>query len=233
MKTVILAGGLGTRLSEETKKIPKPMIKIGNLPIIHHIIKIYEHYGFNDFIICGGYKYKIIKKYFRRIKTKSKILVVNTGLNTMTGGRILKIKKFIKNEKNFLLTYGDGLSNIDIKKVLNIHLKKKMIVTLCAVKPNSKFGTVKFKKNSRILNSFQEKPKEHYISGGFFVISKKIFNYIADYQNIFEFDCLPRLVNLKKVQGYKHLGFWHCLDTMKDKIELQKIWKTGKAQWKK
>lgn len=233
MKTVILAGGLGTRLSEETKKIPKPMIKIGNLPIIHHIIKIYEDYGFNDFIICGGYKYKIIKKYFRKIKTQSKILVVNTGLNTMTGGRILKIKKFLKNEKNFLLTYGDGLSNIDIKKVLNIHLKKKMIVTLCSVKPNSKFGTVKFKKNSRILSSFQEKPKEHYISGGFFVISKKIFNYIKDYQNIFEFDCLPRLVNLKKVQGYKHQGFWHCLDTMKDKIELQKIWKTGKAQWKK
>jgi glucose-1-phosphate cytidylyltransferase len=233
MKTVILAGGLGIRLSEETKKIPKPMIKIGNLPIIHHIIKIYEDYGFNDFIICGGYKYKIIKKYFRKIKTQSKILVVNTGLNTMTGGRILKIKKFLKNEKNFLLTYGDGLSNIDIKKVLNIHLKKKMIVTLCSVKPNSKFGTVKFKKNSRILSSFQEKPKEHYISGGFFVISKKIFNYIKDYQNIFEFDCLPRLVNLKKVQGYKHQGFWHCLDTMKDKIELQKIWKTGKAQWKK
>ena len=104
---------------------------------------------------------------------------------------------------------------------------------MCSVKPNSKFGTVKFKKNSRILSSFQEKPKEHYISGGFFVISKKIFNYIKDYQNIFEFDCLPRLVNLKKVQGYKHQGFWHCLDTMKDKIELQKIWKTGKAQWKK
>jgi glucose-1-phosphate cytidylyltransferase len=235
MKTVILAGGFGTRLSEETQKVPKPMIKIGRFPIIHHIIKIYESYGFNDFIICGGYKFKILKNYFKNIKSNSKIIVINTGLNTMTGGRILKIKNYIKkdNKNDFLLTYGDGLSDVNIKGLIDVHKKKNVLVTLTAVKQKSKFGSVKFKRNTKIISSFKEKPEEHYISGGFFVVSKKIFKYIKNSQSIFEFDCLPNLTKKKKLQGYKHFGFWHCLDTMKDKIELEKIWKAGKAPWKR
>lgn len=233
MKTVILAGGIGSRLSEETQKIPKPMVKIGKMPIIHHIVKLYEAHGYNDFIICGGYKYKLIKNYFKKIKTKSKIIIVNTGLNTMTGGRILKIKKYLVNEKNFLLTYGDGISDININKVCKAHIKSNKIVTLSAVKPNLKYGVVKFYKNTLNIKKFEEKPKEHFISAGFFVLSKEIFKYIKNSKTIFEFDCLPKLAKKGKVGGYKYRGFWHSLDTMKDKISLNKIWKKNNAPWKK
>ena len=231
IKTVILAGGLGTRISEETRKIPKPMVKIGNLPIIHHIIKIYESYGYNDFIICGGYKYNIIKNYFKKAKLKSKVLVVNTGLNTMTGGRILKIKNILKNDKEFFLTYGDGVSNVNINKLLKLHNQKKKLLTLTAVQPNLKYGIVKFAKNNLLIEKFQEKPKKHFVSGGFFVVSTEIFKYLRGSKNIFEFDCLPKLAKQKKIIGYKHLGFWHSLDTLKDKINLNKIWNKGSAPW--
>jgi len=231
IKTVILAGGLGTRISEETKKIPKPMVKIGGLPIIHHIIKIYESYGYDDFIICGGYKYNLIKSYFKNIKLKSKIKVVNTGLNTMTGGRILKIKKFLKNDKNFFLTYGDGLSDININKTLKFHDKNNKLLTLSAVQPNIKYGIVKFAKDNLIINKFEEKPKKHFVSGGFFVVSTGIFKHIKGPKSIFEFECLPKLAKQNKIVGFKHLGFWHSLDTMKDKIDLNKIWNKGNAPW--
>lgn len=231
IKTIILAGGLGTRISEETKKIPKPMVKIGKIPIIHHIIKIYESYGFKDFIICGGYKYELISKYFNKIKLNCNIKVINTGMATMTGGRILKIKKYVKDDKIFFLTYGDGVSNVNLKKLLKYHIKNKKLLTLTAVQPNMKYGIVKFSKNNKLINRFEEKPKKHFISGGFFVVSTKIFKYIKNSKSIFEFDCLPKLAKKKLIVGYKHMGFWHSLDTMKDKINLNKIWNKGNVPW--
>lgn len=234
MKTIILAGGKGLRIAEESTKIPKPMIKIGNLPIIIHIIKIYQYYGFNDFIICGGYKYKIIKKFFEKKKLKINVKIINTGINTNTGGRILKIKKYLKNDKNFFLTYGDGLSDVNINKIYHLHKIKKKIVTLTAVKPHSKFGVVKFlNNNSSTISRFTEKPRDHFISGGFFVLSNKIFKYLKNSKTIFEFDCLPLLAKKRQVVAYRHKKFWRCLDTMKDKYELNKIWKTNRAPWKK
>ena len=232
MKVVILAGGRGSRISEESKYRPKPMVKIGKQPIIWHIIKYYETFGFNDFIICAGYKKQTLKKYFTTQNFRSKINVINTGLNTMTGGRIKRIKHYLNKDDNFLMTYGDGLSNINLKKVINLHLKKKKIITLCAVKPNSKYGVINFAKkdNNKIL-SFQEKPKSHYINGGFFVISKKIFEYIKDDKSVFEFDCITQLSKINEVVGYKHNGFWQCLDTMRDKEELNKLWKKN-PEWK-
>ena len=231
IKTVILAGGLGTRISEETKKIPKPMIKIGNLPIIHHIIKIYEAYGYKDFIICGGYKYKLISNYFKKIKLNSNVKVINTGMSTMTGGRILKIKKYVKNDTMFFLTYGDGVSNVDLNKLLKLHNKSKKLLTLTAVQPNVKYGIVKFSQKAKIINKFEEKPKKHFVSGGFFVVSTKIFKHIKNSKSIFEFDCLPALAKKKMIVGYKHHGFWHSLDTQKDKMSLNKLWKKGDAPW--
>lgn len=234
MKTVILAGGRGSRISEESNLKPKPMIQIGKMPIIMHIIKIYEYHGFKEFIICGGYKQNVIKKFFKKHKYNFKVRVINTGIDTMTGGRILKLKNILKKDKNFFLTYGDGVSDVNIKKIYNLHLKKKKIVTLCAVRPNSKFGIIKFYKNSNnLVSRFYEKPKNHYISGGFFVISNKIFKYIKDSKSIFEFDCLPKLAIEGQLVAYKHLGFWHCLDTMKDKLELNKIWKSKNCPWRK
>mgnify|MGYP001371281120 CR=1 FL=1 len=231
IKTVILAGGMGTRISEETKKIPKPMVKIGNLPMIHHIIKIYESYGYKDFIICGGYKYKLISNYFKKTKLNSNVKVINTGMNTMTAGRILKIKKFLQKDALFFLTYGDGVSDVDLDKLLKLHNKSKKLLTLTAVQPNVKYGIVKFSKKNKIINKFEEKPKKHFISAGFFVVSTKIFKYIKNSKTIFEFDCLPTLAKKKMIVGYKHKGFWHSLDTMKDKINLNKIWNKGKAPW--
>lgn len=149
MKVVILAGGRGSRISEESKYKPKPMVKIGREPIIWHIIKYYEHFGFNDYIICAGYKKNILKKYIKAKKFNSKIRVIDTGLNTMTGGRIRRVKPYLINENNFLMTYGDGLSNINLNKVIKLHLKKKKIITLCAVKPNSKFGVINFSKHKK------------------------------------------------------------------------------------
>ena len=233
IKTVILAGGLGTRISEETKKIPKPMVKIGNLPIIHHIIKIYEAYGYNNFIICGGYKYKLISSYFKKIKISSNVKVINTGINTMTAGRILKIRKYVKNDNKFFLTYGDGVSNVDLNKLLKLHNKSKKILTLTAVQPNVKYGIVKFSKKNKLINKFEEKPKKHFVSGGFFVVSTEIFKYIKNSKSVFEFDCLPSLAKKKMIVGYKHNDFWHSLDTMKDKINLNKLWKKGNVPWLK
>jgi glucose-1-phosphate cytidylyltransferase len=234
MKVVILAGGRGSRISEESKYRPKPMVKIGNKPIIWHIIKYYKSFGFREFIICAGYKKKELLNFFSKNNDlKCKIEVVDTGIDTMTGGRIKKIKKYIGNDENFFLTYGDGLSNVDINKVYKLHLKKKRTVTLCAVKTNSKFGVIRFsKKNNQNVLSFKEKPHDTFINGGFFVISKNVFKYIKNSKSIFEFDCLTKLSELNEVAGYRHSGFWHCLDTMRDKEDLNILWKT-KPLWKR
>lgn len=226
--TAILAGGLGSRLSEETKKIPKPMIKIGKIPIIHHIINIYKKNNFDEFIIMGGYKNSYIKSYFKK---KKNIFVKNSGLLTMTGGRILSIKnQILENENdNFFLTYGDGVSDIDIKKLYKFHIKNKKIATMTIVRPPARWGYVVLKKD--LIKNFEEKNQlnEGWINGGFFVLNKKVFKYFEKYKDknsiVFEKDILPYLAKKKELVAYKHKGFWQCMDTMRDKVLLNKYWK--------
>ncbi len=232
MKAVILAGGYGTRLAEETKIKPKPLVKIGNKPIIWHIIKIYYHYGVKDFIICLGYKGHLLKKELNKLNHKKKwnIEYVETGLNTMTGGRVKRIKKYIGNDQNFYLSYGDGLSDVNINKLTKFHLDKKKIATLTAVKYKNPKGVLIIDSKSKI-KLIKEKPIE-YINGGFFVLSKKIFSYLNNDKNIFEKNCLPKLAKIKELQAFKHNGFWGCMDTMREKKELNKIYKSKEKAWK-
>ena len=232
MKLVVLAGGYGTRLAEETKVKPKPLVKIGNKPIVWHLLKIYSHYGINDFIICLGYKGDLLIKELNQISKKEdwKIKYVKTGLKTMTGGRIKKIQKFIKDDENFCLSYGDGLSDVNIKKLIKFHLKNKKIATLTAVKYKNPKGILIFGNQIKI-KKIKEKPLE-YINGGFFVLSKKIFKFLKNDKTIFEKDCLPKLVKKKQLMAYKHNGFWACMDTMREKQELNKIWKSKQKAWK-
>ena len=232
MKLVILAGGYGTRLAEETVLKPKPLVKIGNKPIIWHIMKIYSFFGINDFIICLGYKGHILKKELSKYKKNEKwnVEFVNTGLNTMTGGRLKRVKKFLKNDKNFCLTYGDGLCDVNIKKLINFHIKKNKITTVTAVQQKNRYGVLIIDKTSKI-QLIKEKPSE-YINGGFFVLSNKIFKYLKNDKTIFEKDCLPKLVKNKQLMAYKHNGFWACMDTMREKKELNKIWKSKQKAWK-
>jgi glucose-1-phosphate cytidylyltransferase len=233
MKCIILAGGYGTRLAEETKIKPKPLVKIGGKPIIWHLMKIYSHYNIKDFIICLGYKGYLIKEEINKlnIKEKWKIKYVNTGLNTMTGGRIKRIKTTLKkDDKTFCLSYGDGLSDVNIKKLIQFHNKNNKIATLTAVNYNNPKGILKIEKNSNI-SAIKEKPLE-YINGGFFVLNHKIFNYLKNDQSIFEKDCLPKLVRKKQLIAFRHNGFWACMDTMREKKELNKIWKSRDKAWK-
>ena len=232
MKAVILAGGYGTRLAEETKIKPKPLVKIGNKPIIWHIIKIYYHYGVKDFIICLGYKGHLLKKELNKLNHKKKwnIEYVETGLKTMTGGRVKRIKKYIGNDQNFYLSYGDGLSDVNINKLTKFHLDKKKIATLTAVKYKNQKGVLIIDSKSKI-KLIKEKPIE-YINGGFFVLSKKIFSYLNNDKNIFEKNCLPKLAKIKELQAFKHNGFWGCMDTMREKKELNKIYKSKEKAWK-
>ena len=232
MKLVILSGGLGTRLSEETHKIPKPMVKIGKMPIIWHIMQYYSYYGVNDFIICGGYKYQIIKKFFsfkKNINSNWKVNVVNTGNNSNTGERIKRIKKYVND--TFLLTYGDGLSDINISKLIKFHRKFKGIVTLSSVKPIPKYGKILFKEN--LIKRFYEKEqfREDWINGGFFVCNKDLFNYFTKKNSVFESDVLNKLAKKGHLQGYKHTGFWYCMDTLRDKNFLNDIYKKGFTPW--
>lgn len=232
MQLVILAGGLGTRISEESDYIPKPMIKIGSKPILWHILKYYKEFGFSEFIICGGYKIDIIKNYFekREMKINFNVKILNTGKNSNTGERLKRVKKYIKGI--FCLTYGDGLSNVNLKKLISNHIKNKSIATLTAVKPIPHFGKILCKGNK--VTKFMEKDpkKESWINGGFFVCDKKIFNYINHKNSIFEIDTLPRLVKKGKLSAYKHHGFWYCMDTLRDKRHLNNLWVSKKAPWK-
>tara|TARA_B110000037_G_C17102908_1_gene498708 strand:+ start:135 stop:854 length:720 start_codon:yes stop_codon:yes gene_type:complete len=232
VKLVILSGGLGTRLSEETHKIPKPMVKIGKMPIIWHIMQYYSYYGINDFIICGGYKYQIIKKFFsfkKNINSNWNVNVVNTGNNSNTGERIKRIKKYV--DDTFLLTYGDGLSDINISKLIKFHRKFKGMVTLSSVKPVPKYGKILFKKN--LIKRFYEKEqfREDWINGGFFVCNKDLFSYFTKKNSVFESDVLNRLAKKGHLQGYKHTGFWYCMDTLRDKNFLNDIYKKGFTPW--
>ena len=235
MKVVILAGGFGTRLGVETKLKPKPMVKIGRDPIIIHIIRIYEYFGIKDFIIAGGYKYNFIKEFFKNKKFKKlSIRIINTGNKSMTGGRIYRLKKYLK-EKQFMLTYGDGLANINIIKLLKFHNKYKKIATISVVRPPARWGHVTIKKN--FISKFDEKNQlnEGWINGGFFVFEKEIFNYFKKFKLkdkvILEKDILPKISKEKKLIAYKHIGFWKCMDTLRDKIYLIDLIKKNKFPW--
>ena len=236
MQVVILSGGLGTRLSEETKNVPKALVKIGNKPIIIHLIKYYQSFGYTDFIICLGYKGILIKQFFLKEKNKkylknTTIKLINTGLKSYTGERIRRVKKYIKG--NFFLTYCDGLSDINLRKALNTFIKSKKIGLVSSINPSSRFGVLSIDNKNTVLN-FDEKSKNAntWINAGFFIFSKNIFKFIKGKNPIFERLPLISLSKKKQLIAYKHKGFWQCMDTLKDKIILLKIWKTNKAPWK-
>jgi glucose-1-phosphate cytidylyltransferase len=255
MKVVILAGGLGTRLSEETVLKPKPMVEIGGMPILWHIMKIYSSYGFNDFVICLGYKGYLIKEFFSNyFLHKSDITVdlknnkvifnesdaepwtitlVDTGVNSMTGGRIKRIQKHIGNEP-FFLTYGDGLSDVNIVELLDTHKRENKFLTVTSVQPHGRFGALNLSESNQVI-SFLEKPKGDgsWINGGFFVCQPEVFDYINGDDMIFEKDPMEALAHEGKMQAFLHHGFWKPMDTLRDKVELEQLWDSGKALWKK
>ena len=263
MKVVILAGGFGTRISEETDKKPKPMIHIGNKPILWHIMKIYASQGFKDFVILLGYKGEMIKDYFlnynyynsnlrinlaneqKEIIDKNpddwKVTLVDTGENTMTGGRIKKAKKYIGNDK-FFLTYGDGLSNVNLKNLIKFHESNNSIATMTGVQLQGRFGALEFDNNkitnfknrNNLLKNFREKSKKDnsWINGGFFICENSIFNFIKNDQTTFEQEPLQKLAKKKRLFVYKHKNFWHPMDNISDHQFLNKLWDTKKAPWK-
>jgi glucose-1-phosphate cytidylyltransferase len=254
MKVVILAGGFGTRISEETSLKPKPMIEIGDKPILWHIMKIYSAHGINDFIICLGYKGYMIKEYFANyvlhmsdvtfdmkehsmeIHQKSaepwRVTLVETGLETMTGGRVKRIKPYV-NDETFLLTYGDGVGDIDIKALIDCHKGHGKYATLTAVLPLGRFGALTLDKQGAV-ESFQEKPKGDgsFINGGFFVLEPQIFEHIEGDETLWEKEPLERLAADNQLTAYKHTGFWQPMDTLRDKKHLEELWATGRAPWK-
>ena len=230
MKVVILCGGLGSRLGEETKLIPKPMIKLGTKPIVDHIMDIYSFYGFNEFILATGYKNKILEKHFEK---KKNVKCIYTGKNTMTGGRLLRLKNIFEKNENFMLTYGDGLTNQNLKKLLKFHLKHKKVATMTVVKPIARFGEVFLNRNR--VSKFEEKPQlnQNWINGGFFVLNSKIFDFIKEDSTMLEREPLTNLVKKKVVAAYRHENFWQCMDTMRDKNILLNLIRKKKAPWKK
>jgi glucose-1-phosphate cytidylyltransferase len=256
VKAVILAGGLGTRISEESHLRPKPMIEIGGSPILWHIMKIYSHYGVNDFIICCGYKGYFIKEYFadyylhrsdvtfdfshenrmtvhNNVAEPWKVTVVDTGLNTQTGGRVKRIQKYIGSER-FMLTYGDGVSNADLTKLLETHERSGKTVTLTAIQPSGRFGVLDINERDGSITGFREKAQEDsaWINGGFMVAEPELFSYIDGDSTILERAPLERLSRAGKLGVYQHDGYWACLDTQRDKGAREDAWESGKAPWK-
>jgi len=255
MKVVILAGGLGTRLSEETDLKPKPMVEIGGKPILWHIMKIYSHYGYNDFIICLGYKGYLIKEYFHHYYMHQadvtidleantseyhnshsepwRVTLVDTGLNTMTGGRIKRIRKYIGDE-TFMLTYGDGVADVDISKLIAYHKKFGRLATLTAVQPSGRFGALEISDQDQII-AFREKPQGDgaWINGGYFICEPKVFDYITEGDaTIWERTPLEKIAHDGGLYSYCHTGFWQPMDTLRDKLELNNMWAFGTAPWK-
>ena len=255
MKAVILAGGLGTRLSEETSLRPKPMVEIGGKPILWHIMKIYSSYGINDFIICCGYKGYIIKEYFSNyflhmsdvtfdMRTNNttihqnnsepwSVTLVDTGDLTQTGGRIKRIQKFVKDDEAFCLTYGDGLGDVNIEKLLETHKKSNKLVTVTAVNPPSRFGSLNIK--DHVVSNFQEKPNltdGSRINGGFFVLNPKSIDYIENDETSWEGPPLKVICEMNQLAAYKHNGFWQPMDTLREKNQLEELWQSNKAPWK-
>lgn len=255
MKAIILAGGLGTRLSEATHLIPKPMVEIGGKPILWHIMKIYSQHGIDDFIVCCGYKAYVIKEYFfnyfkhnsditvdlvndsvivhNQVREKWKITLIDTGLNTMTGGRIKRVQDYIGNEP-FLLTYGDGVGDINIADTIRFHKEKNVFMTVTAYKPKGKFGAMDIMENG-MVKAFQEKPAGDgaWINAGFFVCEPQVFDYIKNSdQTILEREPMEQLALAGKMASYKHEGFWKPMDTLRDSAELNEMWNTNSAPWK-
>ena len=222
MKIVILAGGLGTRISEYTKSIPKPMIMVKGRPLIYYIMKNYSKYGYKEFYIALGYKGNIIKNYFKKNSFGWKINLINTGEKTMTGGRIKKMKKYLNNE-TFMMTYGDGISNVNVKNLLKFHKRNKKMVTLTAVRPPARFGVLKIKGNN--VSYFKEKSKTDvgWINGGFFIMEAKFLDLIKDDMTYLEREPLENVCKSKNLCAYKHNGFWQCVDTKRDLEKLKKI----------
>jgi len=237
MKVVILAGGYGTRLAEYTSDIPKPLVKIGNEPILTHIMRFFSSFGFNSFIIAAGYKQKVIFDYYkdsiRLQKEFPSLKIVNTGKDTMTGGRILKLKHYFNENENFFMTYGDGLCDVNLNKLKKFHDRHGKIATVTAVRPPVRFGELEIT-NDRVTN-FEEKPqaKAGWINGGFFILNYKVIDYIKDDTTMFEREPMSKLANEGKLMAFKHNGFWKCMDTLRDKIILDKMWNEKKALWKK
>jgi glucose-1-phosphate cytidylyltransferase len=222
MRVVILAGGYGTRISEYTKRIPKPMILINKKPIIIHIMEHFVKYGFKDFVVALGYKGSEIKKYFKKKKYPWKVELVETGLKTMTGGRLKRLKKILGNEK-FFMTYGDGVSDVNLNKLLKFHKKNGKLVTLTAVRPPARFGAMKLNGNKVKLFKEKDKMDEGWINGGFFVMESKFLNYIKDDGTFLEREPLEKATSVNQLMAFKHKGFWQCMDSKKDKDKLEKI----------
>lgn len=254
MKTVILAGGFGTRLSEYTELVPKPMVEIAGQPILWHIMNIYAHYGYKDFVVALGYKGEVIKDYFlnyyslksdftinlsngsanyNRKKTVDwKVTLVDTGLSSMTGGRVKRLEEYIGDE-TFMLTYGDGVANIDIAKLIEFHRKHGKMATITAVHPAARFGELVLSKENNVM-SFKEKPQttQGWINGGFFVLEPEFFDLIEGDSIVLEEGPLESIARSGQLKAYLHDGFWQCMDTGRDKIVLEELWQTGKARWK-
>ena len=255
MKVVLLAGGFGTRISEESHLKPKPMIEIGGQPILWHIMKEYSSYGFNEFVICAGYKQQVIKEYFanyylhrsditfdftaqnemvvhNNVAEPWKVSIVDTGLNTMTGGRIKRVRDYIGND-TFMLTYGDGVCDINIKELYDFHKKSGKLATMTAIQPGGRFGTLDIDE-SNTIERFSEKRKEDggWINGGYMVIEPQVIDYIDGDQTVFEREPLERLAAEGQLQAYKHDGFWQCMDTLRDKNLLEELLEQNKAPWK-
>ena len=254
MKVIILAGGFGTRLSEYTDKIPKPMVKIGNKPILWHIMKSYSNYGHKEFFIALGYKSEIIKEYFLNYNTLNsdftvdlksgdvtihnnedndwKVTLLDTGLNSMTGGRIKRFEKYIGNEP-FMVTYGDGVCDVDLDELLEFHRKHKKLITVTAVRPSARFGELDIKDN--LVESFQEKPQtsDGWINGGYFVCERQVLDYIENDSTIFEKEPLEKLAVNQELIAFKHSGFWQCMDTKRDRDNLNEMLEHNNAPWMK
>jgi glucose-1-phosphate cytidylyltransferase len=254
MKAVILAGGLGTRISEETSTRPKPMVEIGGKPILWHIMKCYSAHGINEFVICCGYKGYVIKEYFanyflhtsdvtfdmqhntmevhQRYAEPWKVTLVDTGENTMTGGRLKRVAEYVKNEEAFCFTYGDGVSDVNITELLAFHKAQNVKATLTAAIPPGRFGALDMADSK--VKSFREKPQGDgaMINGGFFVLSPGVIDYITDDQTTWERDPLERLAEEEQLAAFHHNGFWQPMDTLRDKIHLEELWQSGKAPWK-
>ncbi len=255
MKVVILAGGKGTRISEESHLRPKPMIEIGGRPILWHIMKLYSFYGFHEFIICCGYKGQMIKEYFIHyyvhqsdstfsLKDKKvivhenrvepwKVTLANTGLHTLTAGRILKVKDYIK-EDTFLLTYGDGVSDVNITELLKFHHANKKLVTITTTQPLGRFGAIKIDKKTNQVNGFKEKARvdQAWVNAGFMVMNRKIFDYLGDGSEMLEAGPLEKIAAAGEMTAYRHEGFWSPMDTLRDKEYLEELWEAGRAPWK-
>lgn len=253
MKAVILAGGFGTRLSEETDLRPKPMIEIGGKPIIWHIMKTYSHYGVHEFIVCLGYKGYIVKEYFTNyfhhtsditVNTRTgdikihrqatedwQVSLIETGLNTMTGGRLKRVRAFLDDE-DFFMTYGDGVSDVDIERLLAFHRKEGRLATVSAVRPPGRFGALEIADGS--VTAFHEKPQgdNAYINGGFFVLSPKVLDYVEGDDTVWEREPMERLAMEGELSAYHHEGFWQPMDTLRDRTQLEALWAAGKAKWK-